>query len=293
MNKFKNNILFIGGTGRNGSTILAKILDESSNILNIGEAPRYFLNQRMQSRNIPCECGKMLDECSFWSRIKINIDPEILSFYNKEVKFKKIFKYLFSSDKGYKSKFLQIQNSINLIYGDTDNSLLVDTSKHPFHSLLVKDMDNFNIEYIHLVRSPYAFVSSSLKQNKYLKNKGNAFTFSFQWLYTNIFYDFFKFFNSNKCIKIFYEDFVYRPNFYLKLINKRNNLAAYDIKMLNKNSEIQMNIGHSLAGNPSKFSYGKTKIENKGYKLKFSDKVIVTLLCFPLIIKYYFEKKML
>ena len=58
MDKSKNNILFIGGTGRNGSTILAKILDESSKILNIGEAPRYFLNQRMQSRNIPCECGK-------------------------------------------------------------------------------------------------------------------------------------------------------------------------------------------------------------------------------------------
>ena len=50
MDKSKNNILFIGGTGRNGSTILAKILDESSKILNIGEAPRYFLNQRMQSK---------------------------------------------------------------------------------------------------------------------------------------------------------------------------------------------------------------------------------------------------
>ena len=63
----------------------------------------------------------------------------------------------FKTIHGKKIKFLTSDLTMStttegeLIYSDTDNSLLVDTSKHPFHSLLVKDIlykfYNFFIEF--------------------------------------------------------------------------------------------------------------------------------------------------
>ena len=59
-------IIFIGGTGRNGSTILGKIFDTTKGIVNIGEASRFSLSKRMQNLNILCECGNSIDQCNFW-----------------------------------------------------------------------------------------------------------------------------------------------------------------------------------------------------------------------------------
>ena len=65
---FTGDTFFIGGTGRNGSTLLANILGQTDNCINIGEALSFLLNYSRRERDLPCSCNKSINKCTFWSK---------------------------------------------------------------------------------------------------------------------------------------------------------------------------------------------------------------------------------
>tara|TARA_B100002051_G_scaffold275875_1_gene321393 strand:- start:10761 stop:11648 length:888 start_codon:yes stop_codon:yes gene_type:complete len=287
MKKIKKNILFIGGTGRNGSTILAKILDQSNDAINIGEAARYSLSQRMQKMNIPCECGKLVEHCNFWSNKDIINKDKNLD--NRLLKFKRIIRLFLLSYITNSNQYQKTKNHILSIYKKlNNNNIYIDTSKHPSFSLLYNDIDVFDIFYIHLVRSPYQFVSSQTKRKKYLPGKASVLKASMQWVFYNLFFEIFRFFNKDKCIRIFYEDFVQNPNLVIEKIEKRykSNLNISFKKLDSHNQIVLTKIGHSLAGNPDKFSKNKITIEQREHNITIFRKILITFFCLPLIMLY-------
>ena len=60
----RNNIIYIGGYGRSGSTILGLLLGQLDNFYLVGEIGVFHV--ALKDRR-PCTCGSELSKCNFWS----------------------------------------------------------------------------------------------------------------------------------------------------------------------------------------------------------------------------------
>src|SRR3954471_11974980 len=62
-----HRVLYVAGTGRSGSTLLARILDRADGVFAAGEVR--YLWQRGLVEDRLCGCGERFTECPFWSDV--------------------------------------------------------------------------------------------------------------------------------------------------------------------------------------------------------------------------------
>lgn len=67
VNREKIKVLFIGGYGRSGSTLLDRMLGQMEGFFSAGEL-RYIWD-RSFAENQLCGCGKPFKKCAFWSTV--------------------------------------------------------------------------------------------------------------------------------------------------------------------------------------------------------------------------------
>ncbi|MBT8240919.1 MAG: sulfotransferase, partial [Acidimicrobiia bacterium] len=60
----KQPVLFIGGLGRSGSTLIERLLNEYPDVFAIGESVHIW--ERGLRDNELCGCGVPFDRCVFW-----------------------------------------------------------------------------------------------------------------------------------------------------------------------------------------------------------------------------------
>ena len=62
------NLIYVGGSGRSGSTLLDLLLNNSSEVQSLGEVHR--LNWYARTDKEPCTCGAPVFECPFWLQVQ-------------------------------------------------------------------------------------------------------------------------------------------------------------------------------------------------------------------------------
>lgn len=60
-------VLYVGGMGRSGSTILERLIGQIDGVCNLGEV--VFLADRGVRQNQRCGCGRLFAECPFWAQV--------------------------------------------------------------------------------------------------------------------------------------------------------------------------------------------------------------------------------
>ncbi len=60
-------VLFVGGMGRSGSTIIERLIGQIEGMCNLGEV--VFLADRGVRHNQTCGCGELFSECPFWTKV--------------------------------------------------------------------------------------------------------------------------------------------------------------------------------------------------------------------------------
>ena len=60
-------VVFIGGSGRSGSTLIERLLGELPSVCNVGEVVHLW--ERGLQRGETCGCGRPLPACPFWTRV--------------------------------------------------------------------------------------------------------------------------------------------------------------------------------------------------------------------------------
>ena len=60
-------VVFIGGSGRSGSTLIERLLGELPSVCNVGEVVHLW--ERGLQRGETCGCGTSLPACTFWTRV--------------------------------------------------------------------------------------------------------------------------------------------------------------------------------------------------------------------------------
>ncbi len=276
----KKTIIIILGAARSGSTLIAKAIGGHSKCFTLGEINRF--NDEINDSETQCGCAEKLSDCNFWNRILYKLKNEINSNIKiKEVGFEigifnqltknKIYKLISTVlfGEAYFNKIVntEIENTFklyNLLFKETNSSILIDSSKNLFRALVLASRTKGDIQFkfIQLTRDGRGVLNSSLKSSYSVFHKDgfiqryegindkNPLKIINSWLYLNIRnFIILKLFNRKKTSFIRYEDFTANPAENLKRIYNWVDLN-YEEAVLNLGD----NENHILGGNASRIN---------------------------------------
>jgi len=284
-------LLFIAGSGRNGSTLLARLLGQIDGYQNIGEATQYLFNERMIAKQIPCGCGRPLSKCEFWQEIisDIGID-EIRPLSTSLMSMRQIPMMLSPIKSPSFQKKIQKLLSVSIEYYEAIQKksgckVIVDASKNPTNAFILGQLPDIDLYVVHLVRDPRGTVSSWSKPKGYLRSFP-MHTTTLWWLAYNLFSELLRF-SIKKYVLVRYEDFVQDPSKHITKIAQA--VTNQDITPnFIEGSQVWIDTQHMLGSNPDKLSSGQVMIKDQHWDLPWFKVWFVSLATFPLLLRYHY-----
>jgi hypothetical protein len=165
------SVLYVGGYGRSGSTVLGRILGEAEDAICVGEA-RYLWSRGLL-HNVECGCGARFRDCPFWTAVGEQafggwerIDTELLVEMDRAIILLRTLPFhwaprlrpRFGAAIGaYVSWLSALYPAIARVAGVTT---VVDTSKDPNFASLLTRMRGVDVRIVHLVRDSRAVAYS-------------------------------------------------------------------------------------------------------------------------------------
>ena len=162
-------VLYIGGTGRTGSTLLEKMLAQLDGVFAAGELTWLWYGLRGHGR---CSCGEPLRVCPVWSAVFTEayggvdeIDPEEMMALRH--RFRSVHLPLMVTGRlhdrylrrlgPYPERLERLYRAIQTVTGA---GVIVDASKEPHYSSILRTRPGLDVRFLHLVRDPRAVAHS-------------------------------------------------------------------------------------------------------------------------------------
>jgi len=280
----KLKVLYIAGSGRSGSTIIARLLGEVSGFVNVGEAARFLFDSHLQARNAPCGCGSSILDCDFWKEIAGAIPPGLAEQGARLVRMRR-FPSLIRAQHSTISEYRPLSSAIADVYRrvirQTGCNVIVDSSKNPANALLLALVPEIELHVLHVVRNPHQVIASWTKKKGYLVTHKSRNVIAWWWSYNILSEALRTKARSYRLLR--YEDFVRDPHRTLMQVTTEVTGAPVPTPFLNGNVAT-LNLQHALAGNPDKLKVGQVSIGES--RAAGTRKLLVDLLTFPLQLRY-------
>ena len=169
------DIVFVGGWGRSGSTLLTRMLSEVPDFVAVGEVRDVFLRGIMEDR--VCGCGERFSACEFWQAVG---DDAYGGWDKLSVPRLKELRVL--TDKPWhvpaliKPGLRKVTDDAVAEYGELLSTLyrsirtvsgaryIVDASKIASYGAILQRTAGLSPRFIHLVRDPRGTLNSWMKQ---------------------------------------------------------------------------------------------------------------------------------
>jgi hypothetical protein len=310
-------VLYIGGHGRSGSTILAQTLGQIPGFVNVGELWQVW--HRGLRENERCGCGQPFYSCEFWRAVgdeafggwdTLDVD-KMMAFrpYLKRPRYTP--HYALAAKTGIRSRkintlFEECEPVLERLYRAIQRvsraGVVVDSSKRYSYAVLLSLLPFADLRVVHLVRDSRAVAyswgrtkkSSAVVGGRLMPRMSPAKA-SRLWSLQNYSYALFSEFV--RLSRLRYEDFVDDPSLNLAetLIRAGFEAEAGHLQEVICRGEISPSVDHTVSGNPSRFGTGKIEIkrdEEWKVKMRGADKNIVTALTAPLLLKYGYLGRM-
>jgi hypothetical protein len=156
-------VLFIGGLGRSGSTLLDRMLGRLDDVSSVGELVHLW--ERGLKENNRCGCGQPFADCPFWRRVgevafggwdRLDVD-EVLALKGSVDRNRFVpLMVLPALSPAYRARLAQYLDLLERLYGAVrevgGRPLVVDASKHASAAFLVRRMRGVDLRLVHLVR---------------------------------------------------------------------------------------------------------------------------------------------
>lgn len=308
MNK-KIKVLSISGWGRSGSTILGSVLGNVENFFYGGEIRNLW--NRVLLENRICGEGVPIKESQLWGKIFDKafggfdkVDPKEMRALMMEYTRNRHLALMMlpGSRRLFKEKLKPYIENLSKLFDSiqdvTSASVIVDSSKSAAYSYVLSLLDNVDLYTIHLVRDPRGVNYSHKKLKKhtdateekdaiYMKQFGSV-QGSLVWDVRNIASEMLLKADKKKFMTMKYEDFVASPRYCVNEIIKLLGEEGAKTPFVG-NNEVALGENYAVWGNPTRFKTGNVKLKlDEDWKTKLSgtDKLISTLLTWPLLIKY-------
>jgi len=262
-------VLYIGGAGRSGSTLLEMILGNNPGFFSVGEV-RFFWEYTTQE-NVVCGCGDALNACSFWLEVHRSMSAE------KEMNFSRMAKLSSQLNRTRNAPWITTNIDWNLLPGYKDllegtrilyetiwhtsgKPVIVDASKVPSQLSLLRRIPQIDLRVIHLVRDGRAVAYSWSQRRKQelakIANRSHmpqhsAWRSMLTWIIEN--YYTIRVSRGLPSTLVRYESFVRDPISTLGGALHRLGFEDIDFGWL-KHENLILNTTHSVEGNPIRFT---------------------------------------
>jgi hypothetical protein len=179
----RQKVLFIGGYGRSGSTLLDRVLGRVPDFLSVGELRHVFQEGYLENRR--CGCGEPFLECEFWRAVTARAfgaqrEPELRQLAARK---RRIDRWWLFPQLGWQlgtprqrravGRYREVLRALYLaIAAESGAAVLIDSSKDVSHGYALRGLGAPIEPYVlHLVRDSRA-VAYSWQRRKF--NPGNG-----------------------------------------------------------------------------------------------------------------------
>lgn len=309
-------VLYIGGSGRSGSTLVERLLGALPGVCNVGEVIPMWERGLLQGER--CGCGVPLPQCPFWREVgevafggwdAFDV-PEFLALKRSFDRNQHIPKLLAAGDSGrrlfagpatrraareYAAVYARLYRAVQQVSGC---AVTVDASKHASLAFCLRTSPKIDLRVLHLVRDPRAVAYSWTRPLKRPEAEGAAAAnpryFStvsparsaIRWNIVNLGLDLLAR-RGTPTLLMRYEDFIAAP---LAGMRHLAEFAGVDPD-LSFMTDTGADLGptHTAGGNPMRFSTGRIEFRRDDAwrsQLNADARAVVTTLTLPLLARY-------
>lgn len=296
-------VLFIGGWGRSGSTLLDRLLGQVEGCFSIGEMRDVWLRGVIENRR--CGCGEPFGDCPFWSEVGSRAfggwsPAHAGEMHGLRMRYDRPWmtpvlaaRRLHTSGLDrYVAETARLYRAVREVSGAR---LIVDSTKIPSSALLLRRIPGIDLRFVHLVRDSRGVVHSWKKsvvrpdatgqQDRMIRY--GAASASGRYLLYNWTAGLFRR-SRTPYLLVRYEDLVVDPAGRLDRVLRFAGMDGAPLPFL-ENGTATMHANHSVDGNPMRFATGALPIradEEWRDRMDDRDRRVVSALTGPLLRRY-------
>lgn len=298
--------LYIGGTGRTGSTTVDQVLGGFDGVFSAGELAFFWTRGIMASAY--CSCGQPIRECRIWKNVLQSVESQSgmdvatlgefmaksrRKFWSKHLPLMILPGFTKKKLSQIQPYFQNLQTFYKAIAEQSGAELIVDSSKEPHYSMLLRDGVGLDVKFLFLVRDPRATgfswskakAEAGLPGGQKMASRGPLKSSLYYWV-SNFASELLWRRHRDDFAFLRYEDFVADPHAALSAIFS---FAGTPRQTSGDDSVFPIGVTHTSWGNPDRV--GRTEIairsdERWKTELSTSSKVILTVVNLPLLLRY-------
>jgi hypothetical protein len=305
-------VLYIGGFGRSGSTLVERILGQLPGFCSAGEI--VFLWQRGLAENQLCGCGAAFSDCDFWTRVGKTafggwdqVDATEMIALKHEVDRNRYIPALVAPRlrPGAQAAMERYADALSHLYRAIAEvagaRVVVDASKHASTAFLLRRVPDLDPRIVHLVRDSRGVAYSWTKEvRKPEVTEGEAFmpvyrpsSSGLQWLSYNLLFDALGVVGDTMVLR--YEALMSDPRTGLEriLAHTGEPVTPEAFSFLGP-GWVDLGVDHTVAGNPMRFHQGRLDLRlDQAWttKLPRRDRRVVTAITWPLQLRYGYSNR--
>jgi hypothetical protein len=301
-------VLYVGATGRSGSTLLERILGQSSGCCAVGELA--FLWERGLHANQRCGCGEPFRACAFWTQVgkqayggwdRIDLD-QARALQHRVDRHRHLAALLAPRlAPAHRRRLRRYAELLEPLYRAiatvSGRPVVIDSSKDVSHALLLRRVPGIDLRLVHLVRRSHGVAYSLTKTVRkpevadaeaYMHRQSPA-TSALLWTTENLLLDGLRPLGV-PTLRLRYEALVASPREHAAELLRLAGLDAADRELgFLHDGEVQLGVDHTVAGNPMRFRQGPVRLradEQWRGAMPLGQRLAVTAITWPLLLRY-------
>ena len=161
-------VLYIGGWGRSGSTLLDRLLGQAEGSFSVGEMRDLWLRGVLENRR--CGCGEPFDSCAFWREVGAEAfggwdADHARTLHRLRTRYDRPWTLPILSVRRpwnpdlerYSDATAQVYRAVQKVSGA---DVIIDSTKIPSYAFLLRRISDIDLRFVHLVRDSRGVVYS-------------------------------------------------------------------------------------------------------------------------------------
>lgn len=295
-------VLFIGGSGRCGSTLLARILGQQPGVFAAGEL-RWLWSHGLQ-RPGRCQCGELIDACPVWGGVLEETFGSVKQVPLDELlRYERLLQTRYLPYGATRSSWRRLKDRLGpyprwlddlyrSIQRVTGCRMIVDASKDPMYAAVLHDLPSVSLSMVHLIRDPRAAAYSwqTIRPERgyidpvEMRSSGPAVSSALWVLLNGACMEYGRRW-PDRYLRLRYEDFVADPRQALERIGELSG-ENFETLLRDDGRSLRLDPSHLVWGNPNRFDHGEITIRRDDRwqeGLHRRDRYLVSALTAPLL----------
>ena len=304
-------VLFLGGLGRSGSTVLERVLGELPRTTSVGELVHLW--QRGVLDDESCGCGEPFSRCPFWKEVgshafggwSTDLARRMLLLHDRVDRSRYVPRLLLpdvldrrrAELREYVDVFTRLYGAIAAVSGA---EVVVDSSKHPSLATCLRVAPELDLRVVHVVRDSRGVAYSWTKQVARPEGRdgevGRAMMARYSpgraaalWTGHNLTIALLGLLGVRRRL-LRYEDFIAAPGAALADVAAFAGLPVTPAQLgFVEGAEVEVGVAHTVSGNPMRFETGLLTLRRDDTwrtQLSRPRRLLVSALTLPLLLRY-------